>query len=113
MDVDEVIVPGDELRVAGGRGDEPVETLAKVADRERTIHRRAADGKVEIQQFAPRVVGWQPALPSAPGLPRELRMGTVARKHLQSVVRFRKQAGTLLLVELGRQGACGQEHAPR
>ena len=49
--VDDVVAARDGLRVAGRRGDEAVEALAEVANRQRTRGRRAADGQIQAQQL--------------------------------------------------------------
>ena len=64
MQVHDVVVAGDDLRVARRRRDEAVEALAEVAHRQRTRGRRAADRKVQIQQLASRIVRRRGATPT-------------------------------------------------
>ena len=59
VEVDDVVVSGDELRLAGVHRDEPVEALPQVAHGDRARRGCAADGKIQIQQLGPGVLRGQ------------------------------------------------------
>src|SRR6187401_43094 len=100
MNVDQVVVPGDEPRITGGRGDEAIETLAEMADGHRVPERRTADWKIKIQELASRIVDRQPALPPPAGVPGQVRIRTVSRQRSKSVPGiFGEQTRLVLLFE--------------
>jgi len=108
------IVPGDEPRITGGRGDEAIETLAEVADGHGVPERRTADWKIKIQQLASRIVDRQPALPPPAGMPGQVGIRTVGLQPPKPLPgSFREQVRVVLLFECGRHGTRGLEHAPR
>ena len=72
--VQDVLFAGHVLRLAGVRGDESVEALAEMADRDRVGVGRAADRQVEIDQRAPRIVGRQQQLEAGVRTPRDHRV---------------------------------------
>ena len=57
VQVDDVLVAGDELRVAGMRGDEAVDALPEVADGDRTCRGGAAQRQVEVEDVGARIAG--------------------------------------------------------
>ena len=59
MQVQDVLLAGDELRFAGMGGDEAVEALAEMADGDRVRAGGAADRQVEIDHRVARIVGRQ------------------------------------------------------
>src|SRR5947207_12435474 len=75
VQVQNVFLAGDVLRLAGVRGDEPVETLAEVTDRDGPGYRRAADRQVEIDERMARVVRRKHRHPAGAGTPRDHRIG--------------------------------------
>ena len=77
MQVQDVFLSGDELRVAGVRGDETVEALAEMADRDRVLLRGAADRQIQVDQRVRGIVRRQEQFPAALGLPGKSRSGIV------------------------------------
>ena len=59
VQVHDVLVAGDELRVAGLRRDETVEALPEMADGDRARRRGAADRQVEVEDMSARIAGGQ------------------------------------------------------
>src|SRR4030095_1489382 len=78
MQVDDVFLAGHELRIAGMRGDETIQTLTKVADGNRVLFRGAADGQVQVDERCARVVSWKERFPAAFRLPGKGRAGVVS-----------------------------------
>src|SRR5262245_12565565 len=56
VQVDDIFLSGDELRIAGVRGDETIDALTKMTDRDWMLLQGAADGKLEVQTRGPLVL---------------------------------------------------------
>ena len=78
-----VLLAGHPARLSRVRGDEPVEALAEMTDRQRARRRRAADWQVQIDQRPAGIVGGDHRLPSTARLPDEQRSGVVGRHGAQ------------------------------
>ena len=70
----DVLVAGDKLRLARVHRDKSVQALAEMTDRDRPRGRCAADGQIQIEQRVARVAGGQTRLPSGAGLPDNQRI---------------------------------------
>jgi hypothetical protein len=92
MQVQDVLVARDELRLTSRHGDEPVQALAQVADRDRSRRRCAADRQIQIEQRAGCVLGRQARSPSHAGLPGD-RRGRVPDRHSAQQSRLGVGAG--------------------
>src|SRR6185436_11374569 len=79
VQVADVLLAGHVLRLTGMRGDETVEALAEVADRDRPRDRGAADWQIEIDQRMRRIVGWEQNVPTGARAPADDRLTAVAR----------------------------------
>ena len=74
VQVQDVLLAGDELRVAGVGGDEAVEALAEMADGDRPCRRGAGDRQVEIDERLSRVGRTAACIPACACAPRDDRL---------------------------------------
>ena len=95
VQVQDVFLAGDELRIAGVRGDEAVQALAEVADRDRAGRRGAADRQIQVDQRRALVVRRQEQLPAGLRAPGERRVGSSDRSGRTSASPLRLRSANL------------------
>jgi hypothetical protein len=91
VQVDDVLVPGDELGIPTLRRDEAVEALAEVADGDRPRLRGVAEGQIQLEDEPARVAGVGHGLPACRRAPREDGGGILRADFPQGVGRPRKR----------------------
>ena len=110
MQVDDVVAPGDELRIAAVRGDEAIEALTEMPDREGPRQRRPAQRQVQIEDDVSRIARGHQRLPSRARAPRDHR-GSVLGHSLELPLRADRERGRLPrrreAVRLARRGDHG------
>ena len=73
MQVQDVLLAGDELGLARMGGDEAVEALAQMTDGQRSCRRGAGDWQVELEKCLSRVGQRQQRIPACACTPRDHR----------------------------------------
>ena len=71
VQMEQVLATSHELRLAVLHRNEPVETLAEMADRHRAGSSRAADRQVQVEECVTRIVGGNTRLPADARPPRD------------------------------------------
>ena len=110
MEMEDVLLAGHVLRLAGMRRDEAVEALSEVPDRHRVGDRGAADRKVEIDHRAARIVWRQQQLEAGMRPPRDHRVGMPRVDTRKAAVGAQRQRRMLVMLGEGVGAAGGFEH---
>ena len=74
MKVDDVLLAGDELRIARVGGNETIEALAEMTDGDGMCFRRAADRQIQVDEGGAAILTRQQKFPPSTRSPREHRV---------------------------------------